>query len=49
MAEDLFVYDKITGHLYCKHCGNNYLLHEHKEDCLSATDDDLPTRFEGSD
>lgn len=33
MSIELYKYDKASGHLFCKHCGNNYLLHKHKEDC----------------
>lgn len=25
--------DETSKHLFCKYCGNNYLLHEHKQNC----------------
>lgn len=30
---ELYELDSASGHLFCKGCGNNYLLHEHKEEC----------------
>lgn len=30
---DPYEYDKVTGHYFCKGCGNNYLLKVHKEEC----------------
>lgn len=35
MKEELYELDKVTGHLFCKYCGNNYLLKEHKDNCKS--------------
>lgn len=50
MAEELYVYDKISGHLFCKYCGMNYLTKRHKEDCRTTKEDnELPTRPEVSD
>jgi hypothetical protein len=33
MNENIYEYDKASGHLFCKGCGNNYLLQTHKDDC----------------
>lgn len=30
---DLYELDPASKHLFCKCCGNNYLLHEHKKNC----------------
>ena len=51
MTEELYVYDKISGHFFCKYCGRNYLGQEHNPDCksLQPNDDSLPTRLEGSE
>lgn len=33
-AEDIYEYDKASGHLFCKYCGVNYLSNiKHEEDC----------------
>jgi primosomal protein N' len=39
--DELYEYDKASGHLFCKYCGNNYLLKQHKPDCESLKEVDL--------
>lgn len=33
MDKEIYEFDKTSGQLFCKGCGNNYLLKEHKESC----------------
>lgn len=34
-VEEFWEFDEATGHLFCRYCGNNYMLEKHKEDCQS--------------
>lgn len=31
--DDPWVFDKASGHLFCKYCGENYLNKKHKPEC----------------
>ncbi len=33
MTNDIYEFDKVTSHYFCKSCGNNYLLKTHKKSC----------------
>lgn len=37
---EIYEYDGVTKHLFCKVCGNNFLMKKHKEDCIHYISED---------
>lgn len=49
VAEELYVHKIVSGHLFYKYCGRNYLGKVHNEGCLSLRHDELTIRTKPPD